>query len=221
MHKSCPIFIEHLWASVHRDSKYSCDTFPVPSCSAQYGSTGNLATWAKHLNTIANHITICSLSLNIQRHIITLMHANRTYLKNQIMQGDKLNPVSSLLSIKSWVWAPFACGQHTRARVMKAVRGNTQEWSNISTVGWLQLVLYEWGLWLRSEESRSEPVPMLPYQYIPTYRENKEGRKEWMEFGLGTDTPNKTKIACVFVVLAVQFALIYINILMITLTPKA
>lgn len=125
------------------------------------------------MNTIANYNSICSLSVELQMFTITLMHANITYLK---------------ISILSWIlnWevdsgAFCMCTVYSMcARVIKAKRENTRKWPNISTVRGLQLVPYEWGLWLRSEESRSVPVPMLPYQYC---REKKESRKEWIGIG--------------------------------------
>ncbi len=102
-----------------------------------------------------------------------------------------------------------------------AARENTRKWPNASTVGGLKLVPHEWGLWLRSEESRSVAVPMLPYQCC---REKKEGRKEWLLIGAGTDTLNKPKNRQrVRSGMVERFPLVFVNIyiLMNTLTPQA
>lgn len=131
------------------------------------------------MNTIANHNNIYSLNVELQRLSITEMHADITYLKIWIKWGGSL-----LNWIPAWELESGAvcmCTVYSMcARVIKAQRENTRKWPNISTVGGLQLVPYEWGLWLRSEESRSVPVPMLPYQYC---REKKESRKEWIVIG--------------------------------------
>lgn len=171
---------------------------------------------------MANHNSICSLSVDLQRLTITQTHANPN-LPEELDKTRglrfKLNPVSCLFSHESWTQAPFACVQYVCVSDKGVERENTRKWPNISTVGGLQLVPHEWGLWLRSEESRSVAVPMLPYQYC---REKKEGRKEWMVIGPGTDTPNKTKNRqCVWS--GMQFTLIYVNIyiLMNALTPRA
>lgn len=119
----------------------------------------------------------------------------------------KLNLISSLFSVESRTGSPFALHSNVCTRVIKAWRENTRKWPNTSTVGGLQLVPHEWGLWLRSEKSRS--VPMLPYQYR---REKKEGSKEKMVIGRGMDTPNKTKNRkCVWSGMVVQFILIQVN----------